>query len=52
MKDQDAEEILIKKSLEVMENKNLLSDLAMNIGKMALNNSADIIADEVLNLME
>jgi len=52
VKDQDAEEILIKKSLEVIENKDLLSDLAMNIGKMALNNSADIIADEVLNLME
>lgn len=52
VKDQEAEGVLVKKSLELVENKDLLSGLANNIGKMAMNNSAGRIADEILTLME
>ena len=51
VKDQEAVNGLIKESLRLVENKELLSDLSINIGKMAMNNSASIIADEILKLI-
>ena len=51
VKDKDAEGGLIKESLKVVENKELLSELSINIGKMAMNNSASTIAEEILKLI-
>lgn len=50
LKDQEAEKVLIRKALDIVENKNLLEDLARNIGMMAIKNSAEKIADEIMTL--
>jgi len=52
VKDQDAEQVLIRKALDLVENKNLLTDLARNIGMMAIKNSAAKIAGEIITLMK
>jgi UDP-N-acetylglucosamine--N-acetylmuramyl-(pentapeptide) pyrophosphoryl-undecaprenol N-acetylglucosamine transferase len=50
VRDEEAEEKMIEKSLEVIRNPELLSELAANIGKMAVKNSATRIAEEILKL--
>jgi UDP-N-acetylglucosamine--N-acetylmuramyl-(pentapeptide) pyrophosphoryl-undecaprenol N-acetylglucosamine transferase len=50
--DQDAEQVLIRKSLDLVVNKNLLADLGRNIGNMAIKNSAEKIAGEIITLMK
>jgi len=52
VKDQDAEQVLIRKALDLVENKNMLTDLARNIGMRAIKNSAAKIADEIITLMK
>ncbi len=52
VKDQDAEQVLIRKALDLVENKNLLTDLARNIGMRAIKNSAAKIAGEIITLMK
>ncbi|MDR4931949.1 undecaprenyldiphospho-muramoylpentapeptide beta-N-acetylglucosaminyltransferase [Segatella bryantii] len=50
VKDSEAKDILLKKAIETVSNNNKLNSLSLNIKKMALPNSADIIADEVIKL--
>lgn len=52
VKDADAEQELIAKALETVVDKELLKTLGENAQKMAYQNSADIIADEVLKLIK
>lgn len=52
LKDEDAKNLLIRKALDLVENKNLLTALARNIGMMAIKNSAGKIADEIITLMK
>lgn len=51
-RDVDAKELLIEKALELMNNPVLLEKLSENILKLAEKDSADRIADEVLNLLK
>jgi UDP-N-acetylglucosamine--N-acetylmuramyl-(pentapeptide) pyrophosphoryl-undecaprenol N-acetylglucosamine transferase len=51
IKDSDALKDLIPSVLTLIKNDKLLDDLSQNISKLALRNSADRIADEVLKLM-
>ena len=50
VKDSEAKDILLKKAIDTVSNNNKLNSLSLNIKKMALPNSADIIADEVIKL--
>lgn len=50
VKDADAPATLLAKALETVDDDNKLSELKENILKLALPNSADIIADEVIKL--
>ncbi len=52
IKDQDAQQVLIRKALDLVENKGQLADLAHNIGIMAKKKSAEKIADEIFTLMK
>ncbi len=52
VKDQDANQVLIRKTLDLVDNKNLLKDLSRNIGMMAIKNSAEKIAGEIIALMK
>ncbi len=48
VKDAEAEEILIKQTLDLIKNSNLRKTLSQNIKKMALTDSAEKIADEII----
>ena len=50
VKDAEAPEKVISLALETVQNEQLLRSLSENIKKLALPNSADIIADEVIKL--
>lgn len=50
VKDAEAEEKLLDMAIQSVHNAELLSSLSTNISKLALYNSADIIADEVYKL--
>jgi UDP-N-acetylglucosamine--N-acetylmuramyl-(pentapeptide) pyrophosphoryl-undecaprenol N-acetylglucosamine transferase len=50
VKDAEAPEKVISLALETVQNEKLLRSLSENIKKLALPNSADIIADEVIKL--
>ena len=50
MKDAEAPEKVISLALETVQNEQTLRTLSENILKLALPNSADIIADEVIKL--
>ncbi len=52
VKDGDAGKVLIRKALDLVENKSLLTDLSRNIGMMAKKKSAAKIADEIIALMK
>lgn len=52
VKDSEAPEKLIALAVETVKNEELLSDLSKNVLAMALPNSADIIAKEVIRLAE
>lgn len=52
MKDAQAPDELVDLALETVNSKEKLESLSMNIKKLALPNSANIIADEVLKLAE
>lgn len=49
--DGEAERQLIRTAIETVNNDGLLRQLSLNVGKMALRDSADIIAGEVLRLV-
>ena len=48
--DRDAEEKLVDKALELLQNKDLQKRLSDNIGKMALPNADEVIAKEVIQI--
>jgi UDP-N-acetylglucosamine--N-acetylmuramyl-(pentapeptide) pyrophosphoryl-undecaprenol N-acetylglucosamine transferase len=48
--DRDAEEKLINKALELLNDKQLQKKLSDNIGKMALPNADEVIAKEVIQI--
>ena len=50
VKDADAPAVLIKKAVGIVENAQKLASMSENIKKLGLKNSADVIADEVINL--
>ena len=50
VKDADAKEVLINEAFQTVENAALLHDLSQNILKLALPDSAEVIAKEVLRL--
>ncbi len=50
VKDAEAPDVLLKRALEVVADESKLTSLSENILKMALRNSADVIADEVVKL--
>ena len=50
VKDAEAPEKVISLALETVQNEQQLRSLSENIKKLALPNSADIIADEVIKL--
>ena len=50
VKDVDAAQQLLPMALDIVNDNAKLKSLSENIGKMALNNSAEIIADEVIKL--
>jgi UDP-N-acetylglucosamine--N-acetylmuramyl-(pentapeptide) pyrophosphoryl-undecaprenol N-acetylglucosamine transferase len=50
VKDAEAKEKVIKLALETVADESKLKDLSKNVLTMALPDSADIIADEVLKL--
>ena len=50
VKDVDAPQQLLPMALDIVNDNAKLKSLSENIGKMALNNSAEIIADEVIKL--
>ena len=52
MKDAQAPDELVDLALETVNSKEKLESLSMNIKKLALPDSANIIADEVLKLAE
>jgi UDP-N-acetylglucosamine--N-acetylmuramyl-(pentapeptide) pyrophosphoryl-undecaprenol N-acetylglucosamine transferase len=49
--DGDAKKFLVSKSIELLNNENLQKEMAENIKKLALPDSADIIAREILKLI-
>lgn len=51
IKDIEAQEILLPKALEVIKDKNKLEELSRNILKLALPDAAEVIAKEVLKLI-
>jgi UDP-N-acetylglucosamine--N-acetylmuramyl-(pentapeptide) pyrophosphoryl-undecaprenol N-acetylglucosamine transferase len=50
IKDSDAENTLISTAIKTVNDKSLLESLGTNAGKMALHDSANIIAKEVYKL--
>ena len=52
MKDSQAPDELVDLALETVKSEGKLESLSMNIKKLALPDSANIIADEVLKLAE
>ena len=52
IKDIEAENILVDKALSLISDNDLQKDLSLNISKMALKNSAKIIATEVLKIVK
>ena len=50
VKDNEAKELLVKKALELIADTDKLKSLSENIAKMALKNSAESIASEVIKL--
>ncbi|MBR1518068.1 MAG: undecaprenyldiphospho-muramoylpentapeptide beta-N-acetylglucosaminyltransferase [Prevotella sp.] len=52
LKDSDAQQQLVEKALKTVADDMTLARLSANILKMALPNSADIIADEVMKMIE
>ncbi len=50
VKDAEAPDVLLSRALEVVADEKQLASLSQNIRKMALRNSADVIADEVVKL--
>ena len=50
VKDADAPAVLIKKAVGIVEDAQKLASMSENIKKLGLKNSADVIADEVINL--
>lgn len=50
VKDAEAADVVIKLAIETVKNEDKLKSLSMNIKKLALPNSADIIADEVIKM--
>lgn len=51
VKDAEAPDVLLKRALEIVNDDDKLKSLSVNIKKLGLPNSADIIADEVLKLV-
>lgn len=52
IKDMDAKEQLVPQALKLLQNENKLSDLSKNIVQLAQKDSANRIADEVMNLIK
>ena len=52
VKDREADKLLLPMAIDTVKNSNLLKSLRENILKMALHDSADIIAKEVIKLAE
>ena len=52
VKDSEAPETLLKLALETISDDQKLASLSENVKKMGLQNSADVIADEVLKLIK
>ncbi|MDL2291713.1 UDP-N-acetylglucosamine--N-acetylmuramyl-(pentapeptide) pyrophosphoryl-undecaprenol N-acetylglucosamine transferase, partial [Bacteroides sp. OttesenSCG-928-F21] len=52
IKDVEAEEKLIDTALNTIADEKVLKELSVNIGKMALPHSADIIAKEVISIIK
>lgn len=50
VKDAEAADVVIKLAIETVKNEDKLKSLSMNIKKLALPDSADIIADEVIKM--
>lgn len=50
--DKDAEQLLVTKVLEVIQNDELLRQLALNIGTLAQHQSAERIVDEIVKVIE
>lgn len=50
VKDVEAKDVLLKQAIQVVQNDEKLASLSKNILKLALPNSADIIADEVIKI--
>lgn len=50
VKDAEAQSTLLKQAIETVEDDGKLASLSANILKLALPDSADIIADEVIKL--
>ena len=50
VKDADAPEVLLKKAVDTVKDEAKLASLCENIKKLGLKNSADVIADEVIQL--
>ena len=48
--DRDAEENLIDKALELLNDKNKQKELSSNIGKLAMPNADEVIAKEVIQI--
>ncbi len=48
IKDADAQEVLVNEALNVIHNDEMLRSLSQNIGKLALKDSANRIADEII----
>lgn len=52
VKDADAKELLLDKSIETVNQPELLNNLSKNIAELAFTNSANVIAKEVIKLAE
>ena len=52
VKDSEAPDTLLKLALETISDNQELASLSENVKKMGLQNSADVIADEVLKLIK
>lgn len=50
VKDAEAPDVLLKEAIETVRNDKKLADLEVNIKKLGLKDSADVIADEVVKL--
>lgn len=52
IKDSEAKDILVNQVLSLLKDENKLKSLTDNIGQMALNDAAGVIAEEVINIVK